>query len=210
MAVMANSKVSVLKEVVQSQQAQMVLQEFYVYRVRGQLEDQENKKKKPSGRLNFDGRAKVLTQDDVFDEVSRYEAQKLVEKDKAEDRADATKLYQEAMKKFNAYDEQRKERNVKITETWKRDVVLWEAERDSRAREVGRPRWNKPKRPPLEKAMKKPLKKNFVVQGASGSGTSGGDIDDDDGGDEGGQASGLDLSSSESESNDEEGDSATE
>jgi hypothetical protein len=100
-------------------QAQTVLQSMYLEGVQGQLQAQEDKKtkKRKTGKINMDGRAKILTQDDL--------------------------------------------------------------ERDDAKRDCQKLGWMKPKMPPMEKALRKPLLVDFAMQGLESDGDDEDDEDDD-------------------------------
>ena len=63
------------KQVIAGMQAQTVLQAMYLKGVQGQLQDQEIKKakKRKTGKINMDGRAKILTQDDIVKGVREWQ-----------------------------------------------------------------------------------------------------------------------------------------
>ena len=56
----------------------------------------------------------------------------------------------------------RKEWNDSMKGVWKQDVKWWEAERDSAKYDHRKPRWKKPKMPPVEKGPPKPKISDFV------------------------------------------------
>ena len=56
----------------------------------------------------------------------------------------------------------RKEKNDSTKEVWKHDVKRWETERDSAKYDHRKPRWKKPKMPPVEKGAPKPKVSDFV------------------------------------------------
>lgn len=71
----SNAVVMAQKQVIAGMQAQTVLQAMYLEGVRGQLQDQEIKKakKRKTGKINMDGRAKILTQDDIVEGVREWQ-----------------------------------------------------------------------------------------------------------------------------------------
>ncbi|KAF8164934.1 hypothetical protein B0H34DRAFT_632349, partial [Crassisporium funariophilum] len=66
-----NNRISLQKRVIVGQQAQTILHAAYVEDLREQLHGKEEKKdqQKDRGRINMDGRAKILTQDKIFEGV---------------------------------------------------------------------------------------------------------------------------------------------
>ena len=78
----------------------------------------------------------------------------------------------------------RKEKNTLDKEEWKADVKKWEVERDSAKYDKRKPRWQKPKMPPMVKATIKPKLTDFVG------------VDDDVDEEEDGENSDLDESDS--------------
>ena len=66
-----NSKcvISLQKDIMIGMQAQTILQAMYVEDIHGQLQGNEEKmaKAKNKGKLNMDGQAKILTQDQIFE-----------------------------------------------------------------------------------------------------------------------------------------------
>lgn len=71
----SNAVVMAQKQIIVGMQAQTVLQAMYLEGVRGQLQGQELKKakKKKTGKINMDGRAKILTQDDIVEGVREWQ-----------------------------------------------------------------------------------------------------------------------------------------
>jgi len=134
----------------------MILDESYVQRVRGQLQHQEEKKAEKKGSIKMDGRAKILTQNDLIDLVRAHDTAREEEARLLEARKDGRERYKEAIEKWDRYEVQRKERNAAATKDWEQLVVEWTVERDRAKGSVGRPGWNKPKKPPAEKQVAKP------------------------------------------------------
>jgi hypothetical protein len=71
----SNDVITLQKQVMAGMQAQMVLQSMYLEGVQGQLQAQEEKKlkKRKTGKINMDGHAKILTQDDIIDGVKEWQ-----------------------------------------------------------------------------------------------------------------------------------------
>lgn len=145
-------------------QAQTVLHSMYVEDMRGQLQGKEEKKAqaKKKGKINMDGRAKILTQDTIFNMVKEAQEAKDAAKEAALKRKDAKSKYSEAMEVWKVREMDRKERNGALKAGWALEVKKWEVERDSAKFDKRKPRWTKPKAPPIEKAISKPKVSNFV------------------------------------------------
>lgn len=92
-----------------------------------QEEDAEQKKKK---KKKFDGKAKLLTGDDFFLQV--VEAEEKAEKEFKEKEDKRTKKGQQsqAVAEWKRQEEQRKERNATIRQTYHENIQLWKTARD--------------------------------------------------------------------------------
>ncbi|KAH9173140.1 hypothetical protein EDB89DRAFT_1850569 [Lactarius sanguifluus] len=178
----SNRVVAMQKQVMVGMQAQTVLQSMYLEGVRGQLQAQEEKKikKRKTGKINMDGRAKILTQDDIIEGVKEWQdgQDKAVEEAASKKKAREHWQYNLAMDVWKVREMDQKERNAKLKGGWEDDVRKWGIERDSAKQEHRKPKWTKPKMPPLEKAIHKPLVADFVTQGFES------DKDDEDDGNE--------------------------
>jgi hypothetical protein len=154
------------KHIIAGMQAQTVLQAMYLEGVRGQLQGQEEKKekKRKTGKINMNGRAKILTQDDVMEGVREWQNSQ----DKAIEGAAVKKKvkehYSAAVDVWKVREMDRKDRNGKLKSGWEADVKKWTVERDDAKNDRREPRWTKPKMPMLEKALRKPLLIDFVMQ----------------------------------------------
>ncbi|KAF8156997.1 hypothetical protein B0H34DRAFT_848503 [Crassisporium funariophilum] len=169
------------KDAMTGMQAQGLLQAAYVEDVRGQLQSQEERKKqgKKKGRIrvNTDGKSKILTQDSIFNAVVEGQVARDAAKEAASKRKDAKERYTDAVGIWKVRDMDRKVRNALCKEGWIKDIKKWEVERDSAKYEKRKPRWQKPKMPPMEKAMIKPKVADFV----EGNGEEDEDEDEEDG-----------------------------
>lgn len=147
-------------------QAETIFQCVYVQRVRGQLQGQEEKKGKSAqtGQLpnTKDGKAKVLTQDEILDGVKASHEARDAAKEALSKRKDAKEQYTQAMGEWKVRKIDVKERNDGTQTAWKQDVKWWELERDSAKFDRQKPRWMKPKKPLGEKVPPKPKVSNFV------------------------------------------------
>ncbi|KAI9445811.1 hypothetical protein BJY52DRAFT_1127986 [Lactarius psammicola] len=157
-------------------QAQTVLQSMYLEGVRGQLQAQEEKKikKRKTGKINMDGRAKILTQGDIIEGVKEWQDSQDKAVEETALKKKAREQYSLAMDIWKVREMDRKEQNAKLKGGWEDKVREW----DSAKLEHRKPRWTRPKMPPLEKAIHKPLLADFVTQGSES------DEDDEDNGDE--------------------------
>jgi hypothetical protein len=149
------------KQVLVGFQAQTVLQDMYVSKVRRQLETQEKKKGKKAGKVNMDGKAKLLTQDDIMASVQEYE--------KARDDATVAETrkkvsresYKGAVTIWKVRDDDRKSANRVLKQAWEKEVQPWEIERDSVKSDRRKPRWTKPKMQKMDKGVPKPKMADF-------------------------------------------------
>jgi hypothetical protein len=71
----SNDVITLQKQVMAGMQAQTVLQSMYLEGVQGQLQAQEEKKlkKRKTGKINMDGQAKILMQDNIIDGVKEWQ-----------------------------------------------------------------------------------------------------------------------------------------
>lgn len=132
--------------------------------VRIQLQTQEEKKDggKRKGCINMDGKAKILTQDDIFKAVVEGQTAPDAAKDALLKRKDAEERYSDAVGVWKVREMDRREKNTLDKEGWKTEVKKWEVERDSAKYDKRKPRWQKPKMLPMEKATIKPKLSDFV------------------------------------------------
>jgi hypothetical protein len=162
----SNAIVEAQKRVMMGMQAQTVLQSVYLENVRGQLQAQELKgsKKAKTGKINMDGRAKVLTQDDIVAGVKEWQ----VGQDKAVENAavkkKAKEKYTAAMDIWKVREIDRKERNAVLKSRWDEDVKRWIVEREIAKNGHRKPGWPKPRMPVMEKALRKPMVVDFNAE----------------------------------------------
>ena len=154
------------KEALIGMQAQTILHSMYIEDIRGQLQGKEEKKKKgmQTSRINMDGRAKVLTQDQVFEAVQESQAAQDAAKEASSKRKDAKERYLEAMEVWKVREMDRKARNGEVKAGWVKEVENWGVEKDSAKTDHQKPRWNKPKMPSMEKALPKPKLCDFAEE----------------------------------------------
>jgi DDE superfamily endonuclease len=173
------------KGMLRGMQASAILQEAYCDSAQAQLATQENKKKKKGNeKLMGDGLPRLLTDDDFVARVNaKHAAQEQAVVD-AETKRMTREEHAEEVKRWGVLDEARKKKNATTTAEWKKKVEEWESERDLAKQERRRPRWTKPKRGKLEKAIPKP---KLVCVGNS-EGAQEGDIRDESGNESGNES----------------------
>jgi DDE superfamily endonuclease len=175
----SNGILALQNQVIVGMQAQTVLQSMYLEGVQGQLQAQEDKKikKRKTGKINMDGRAKILTQDDIVEGVKEWQDCRDKAIEEAASKKKAKNQYSLAMDVWKVREMDRKGHNAELKGKWEEDVREWGIERDSAKTDRRKPRWTKPKMPPMEKALRKPLLADFAVQDSES------DEDDEDDGD---------------------------
>jgi hypothetical protein len=146
-------------------QAQTILHSMYVEDIRGQLQGKEEKKRKGAqiGRINMDGRAKVLMQDEVFEAVQESHTAHDAAKEAFSKRKDAKAKYLEAMEVWKVREMDQKAQNVEVKAGRVKEVENWGIEREAAKIDQRKPGWNKPKMPYMEKALPKPKVSDFSV-----------------------------------------------
>jgi hypothetical protein len=109
----SHAREALQKDVIIGMQAQTVLQSMYIGNVGGQLQGQEEKKakKRKTGKINMDGRAKILTQDDMILGVKEWQDVQDEAVATAAARKKAKGLYGVAMGAYRVREVDRKERN---------------------------------------------------------------------------------------------------
>lgn len=181
-ALRASNKILALQnQMMVGMQAQTVLQSMYLEGVQGQLQAQEDKKtkKRKTGKINMDGRAKILTQDDIIEGVKEWQDGQDKAIEEAASKKKAKEQYNLAMDVWKVREMDRKEHNAELKSKWEEEVRKWCIERDDAKRDHRKPRWMKPKMPPMEKALRKPLLVDFAMQGSESDGDDEDDEDDD-------------------------------
>jgi hypothetical protein len=175
----SNDVITLQKQVMAGMQAQTVLQSMYLEGVQGQLQAQEEKKlkKRKTGKINMDGRAKILTQDDIIDGVKEWQDCQDKAVEDAASKKKAREQYSMAIDAWKLQELSRKERNGQLKGGWEEEVKRWIVERDRAKLDHRKPGWTKPKMPPMEKAHGKPLLTDFTTQDAVDEDESDGDGD---------------------------------
>ncbi|KAF8264065.1 hypothetical protein EI94DRAFT_1490813, partial [Lactarius quietus] len=169
----SNEVITLQKQVMAGMQAQMVLQSMYLEGMQGQLQAQEEKKlkKRKTGKINMDGWAKILTQDDIIDGVKEWQD---LQDEAVEDAVQKKKVreqYSMAMDTWKSQESSWKEQNTQLKVEWEVEVKEWNAEQDSAKLEHRKPKWMKPRMSAMEKAHCKPLLADFTTKDP---------VDDDD------------------------------
>jgi len=164
-----NHHISYQSQVIGGLQAQSILHSAHVEDLRGQLQGQEEKKAKGQnkGRINMDGRPKILTQDEIMNAVVKAHAERDAKKDAAVKRKDAKAKYAEAIGIWKVREMDRKEQNSVLKTEWEKDVRKWEVEKNSAKCDRRKPRWTKPKMPTMEKPIPKPKVADFAEESES-------------------------------------------
>jgi hypothetical protein len=162
----SNVILALQNQVIVGMQAQTVLQSMYLEGVQGQLQAQKDKKikKRKTGKINMDGWAKILMQDEIVERVKEWQDGR----DKAIKRAALKKKakdqYSLAMDVWKVQEMDRKGHNTELKGKWEEEVREWGIERDNAKTDHRKPRWTKLKMPSMEKALRKPLLADFAVQ----------------------------------------------
>jgi hypothetical protein len=149
-------------------QAQSILHSAHVEDLRGQLQGSEEKKAQSQnrGRINMDGKPKILTQDEIFNAVVKANTDRDAAKDATVKRKDAKSKYTDAVGVWKVREMDRKERNGALKSKWEEDVRKWEVERNSAKYDHRKPRWTKLKMPAMEKLFPKPKVADFEGESA--------------------------------------------
>jgi hypothetical protein len=156
------------KKSMQGMHAQTILHSMYLEGVRGQLQAQEEKKlkKRKTGKINMDGLAKILTQDDIDAGVREWQDGQDKAVEEAAVKKKAREKYCAAMEIWRVRETDRKAHNTILKSGWD-DDVKWTVERDNAKYERRKSRWTKPKMPTMEKIIRKPKIADFNVEDSS-------------------------------------------
>ncbi|KAG2053717.1 hypothetical protein BDR06DRAFT_829128, partial [Suillus hirtellus] len=146
------------KEHVSTLQATVILQGCYCDRVCHHLKTQEKKgcQEGDNVKLNGDGMPRLLTSDEVFEQVLVYQECQQAKVAEKETRKAARMVRTREMELWMQEDEARKNRNNAKTEQWKVAVKEWEVEQWLAKQEKRKPQWKKPVQGPLKKPCPKP------------------------------------------------------
>jgi hypothetical protein len=166
----SNMIIEAQKKIMGGMQAQTVLQSMYLEGVRGQLQGQEvkeAKKKRKTGKINMDGQAKVLTQDDIIEGVQEWQDGQDKAVADAATKKQAKEKYTAAMDIWKVREIDRKQRNGTLKSRWDKDVKAWNVERDDAKIGHRKPRWTKPKMPAMGKATRRPTLAYYTTENPS-------------------------------------------
>jgi len=150
-------QVTMLKEHVSSLQATVILQGCYCDWVRRHLETQEKKGRQGGEniRLNGDGMPRLLTSNEVFEQVLKHHEQQQARAAEKETRKANREARSEEMEEWMKEEKARIGRNKAKTEQWKVAVEKWKVEKALAKHEKRSLQWKKPVRGPLEKPCPK-------------------------------------------------------
>ena len=137
-----------------------ILQNMYVRKNNGHLQahEDERKKKGEGNRLFGDGMAKLLDDDNFFDNVVKLDEAAKKKREEKEEWQIAREAHAQALAAWKKLEERRKEHNAEIRRAYQEGVKEWEVERDVAKSENRRAGWTKPKQGKLEKAIPWPKK----------------------------------------------------
>ncbi len=169
------------KNLIVGMQATVVLQDRYVDRAQGHLQEaEEAKKNKKSTRPMGDGLAKLLDGDEFFDRVTEWETQwEKITNDKAKKKS-SREMHSIALQRWKRLEEQRKGRNKEKREKHEETVKAWEHDRDLAKVEKRRLTQRKPKAPAYEKPTPRPKKDAFALNEGAEIDDEGSDGQDED------------------------------
>ena len=126
----SNKVIAMQKQVMAGMQAQTVLQSMYLEGMRGQLQAQEDKKTKrrKTGKINMDGWAKILTQDDIIEGVKEWQDSQDKADKEAVSKKKARDQYNLAMGVWKVWEMDQKEQNAKLKGGREDEVRKWRVE----------------------------------------------------------------------------------
>ena len=130
------------KGVVAGLQSSVILQQAYVERVHGQLEAKEKKRKKEKGALRG-GHARLMTDDDFFNEIKAQKEEKAQQQVEKERKRNIMGDYKVAMEEWKKNEEARKVFNLSRHREWEDEVRVWKESPKPRGK---RPLLGKPKK----------------------------------------------------------------
>ena len=109
------------KGIVTGLQSSVILQQAYVERVHGQLEAKEKKSGREKGALKG-GHARLMTEDEVFNEIKLQKEEKVQQWLEKEKRKGKVEEYRITMDEWKKGEEARKTWNVAQREEWEKEV----------------------------------------------------------------------------------------
>jgi len=141
------------KGVVTGLQSSVILQQAYVECVHGQLEAKEKKGRNEKGALRG-GHARLMTDDEVFDEIRAQKEEKEQQKLEKERRKGMMEGHKIMMEEWKKGEEVRKAWNVARHEEWEKEVSMW--------KDSPKPKGKRPLLGKLRKAEPKPARPSNV------------------------------------------------
>jgi len=137
------------KGVVAGLQSSVILQQAYVERVHGQLESKEKKSQNEKGALKG-GHARLMTEDQVFDEIRAQKEERAQQALEKERRKGMVEQHKAAMDEWKEGEEMRKAWNIAQHEEWEKEVQAW--------KDSPKPKGKRPLLGKLKKAEPKPTR----------------------------------------------------
>ena len=142
------------KGVVAGLQSSVILQQAYVERVHAQLKAKEKKGQSEKGALRG-GHARLMTEDEVFNEIRLQKEERVQQKVAKEKRKNMMEEYKAAMEGWRKGEEVRKAWNFARHKEWEREVQTW--------KELPKPRGKWPLLGELKKAELKPTRPTNII-----------------------------------------------
>ena len=142
------------KGIVAGLQSSVILQQAYVERVHGQLEAKERKGQNEKGALRG-GHARLMTEDEVFNEIKVQKEERAEQKLAKEKRKGMMEEYRIAMEGWKKGEEARKVWNATRREEWGKEVQTWKG--------LPKPKGKQPLLGKLNKAKPKPIHPTSVA-----------------------------------------------
>ena len=142
------------KGVVAGLQSSVILQQAYVERVHGQLEAKEKKGGNEKGALRG-GHARLMTEDEVFDEIRVQKEERIQQQLEKERRKGVMEEHKIMMEEWKRGEEVRKAWNVARRKEWENEVNVW--------KNSPKPRGKQPLLGKLKKAEPKPARPTNVL-----------------------------------------------
>ena len=112
------------KGVITGLQSSVILQQAYVERVHGQLEAKEKKSGREKGALKG-GHARLMTEDEVFNEIELQKEAKAQQQLEKEKKRGMMEEYKIAMEEWKKSEEVRRAWNVTRCDDWEKEVQAW-------------------------------------------------------------------------------------
>ena len=142
------------KGIVAGLQSSVILQQAHVERVHGQLEAKERKGRYEKGALRG-GHARLMTEDEVFDEIRLQKEVRTQQKLEKERMKSLMEEYKLAMEEWKRSEEARKAWNNVRRKEWENEVAAW--------KELPKPKGKQPLLGKLRKAEPKPVRPTNVM-----------------------------------------------